>query len=126
MSITISERASKGSARKHFGLALNLKDGTHIIERYKAYHRDVWPEVEQGLKVVGITEMKIFLLPGRRMFIYMQTGDGFNPDRDSLRYLEHHLRCKQWENLMNTLQEKIPEAKENEWWARMEQVYDLT
>ena len=110
---------------KHFAFALNLKDDLQIIEEYKAYHRDVWPEVEQALKAIGITGMKIFLL-GRRMFMYMQTVDGFDPDRDFSPYLDHHPRCKQWEQLMNTLQEKVPEAKENEWWARMEQVYDLT
>ena len=34
-------------------------------------------------------------------------------------------RCKQWDELMQTFQEKIPEAGEDEWWALMEPVYEL-
>lgn len=109
---------------KSFGMALNLKDDPQVIEKYKEYHRNVWPEVEQSLKGVGITSMKIFLI-GRKLFMYMETVDDFEADRDFPKYLEQHSRCKEWDNLMCTYQEKIPEAKENEWWAMMEQVYEL-
>jgi len=109
---------------KHFGMTLNLKDEPQIIEKYKSYHADVWPETEQALKAVGIIQMKIFLL-GRRLFMYMQTVDEFDIDRDFPRYLEQHPRCKEWDDLMSTFQEKVPEAMEDEWWALMEQVYDL-
>ena len=109
---------------KVFGLALNLKDDPQVIESYKEYHRNVWPEVEQALKTVGITAMKIFLL-GRRMFMYMEAVDDFIAERDFPNYLEQHPRCKEWDDLMRTYQEKVPEAKEEEWWAMMEQVYDL-
>ena len=74
---------------KHFGMTLNLKDDAQIIEKYKTYHADVWPETEQALKAVGITGLKIFLL-GRRLFMYMQTVDEFDIDRDFPRYLEQH------------------------------------
>lgn len=107
-----------------FGMALNLKDDPQAIETYKSYHQDVWPEVERALKRVGITSMKIFLV-GRKLFMYMETIDEFEPERDFARYLSDHSRCRQWDDLMQTFQEKIPEAGENEWWALMEPVYDL-
>ena len=109
---------------KHFGLTLDLKDDPQLIEAYKAHHRAVWPEVERSLKAVGITGMTIFLL-GRRMFMVIQAVDEFEPDRDFPRYLELDPRCKEWDALMCTFQEKVPEAKEEEWWALMEPVYDL-
>lgn len=109
---------------KHFALTLNLKDDPQIIEQYKAYHREVWPEVEQSLKAVGVTGMKIFLL-GRQLFMYLQTVDEFDVSHDFGRELELHPRCQEWEDLMCSYQEKVPEAKEDEWWAMMEQVYDL-
>ena len=109
---------------KGFGLTLNLKDDPQIIEKYKEYHRNVWPEVEKALEEIGVTKMKIFLL-GRRMFMYMETGDDFIPERDFPKYLEVDPRCKEWDDLMCTYQEKVPEAKEDEWWAAMEQVFDL-
>ncbi len=110
---------------KCFGLTLNLKDDPETIEKYKAYHREVWPEVEASLREVGITAMRIFLL-GRRMFMYMEAADDFVAERDFPRYLELNPRCKEWDALMCTFQEKVPEAGEDEWWALMEQVYELS
>ena len=110
---------------KSFGMALNLKDDPQAIEKYKEYHRNVWPAVERSLKDVGITSMKIFLI-GRKLFMYMETADDFEADRDFPRYLELHPKCREWDDLMCTYQEKTPEAKEKEWWALMEQVYELT
>ena len=107
-----------------FGMALKLKNDPQAIETYKSYHQKVWPEVETALKRVGITTMKIFLI-GRRLFMYMETVDDFEPERDFPRYLELHPRCKQWDKLMQSFQEKIPEAGVDEWWALMEPVYDL-
>ena len=109
---------------KAFGMALNLKDDPQTIKKYKEYHRNVWPEVEEALKAVGITSMKIFLI-GRKLFMYMETVDDFEADRDFPQYLERHPKCQEWDALMCTYQEKIPEAKEHEWWAMMEQVYEL-
>ena len=109
---------------KSYGLALNLNDNSETIEKYKEHHRNVWLEVETSVKQSGITKIKIFLL-GRRMFMYMETVDDFVPERDFQKYLEADPRCKEWDELMRTFQEKAPEAKENEWWATMEQIYDL-
>ena len=107
-----------------FGMALNLKKDPQAIETYKSHHRNVWPEVESALKRVGIISMRIFLI-GRKLFMYMETTDDFQPERDFARYLADHARCRQWDELMQTFQEKIPEADADEWWARMEPVYEL-
>lgn len=109
---------------RHFGLALNLKDDPHVIEQYKIYHRDVWPEVLESLREVGITRMDIYLL-GRRLFMAIETVDDFDPARDFPRYLELHPRCREWDELMRTFQEPVPEAKPDEWWATMEPVFEL-
>jgi L-rhamnose mutarotase len=109
---------------KTFGLTINLRDDPELIEKYKEYHRNVWPETEQALKTVGITAMKIFLL-GRSMFMYIETVDDFVVERDFLKYLEQDPKCREWDDLMRTFQEKVSEAKADEWWAMMEQVYEL-
>jgi L-rhamnose mutarotase len=107
-----------------YGFALNLKNDPQAIEKYKAYHRNVWPEVAAALKQVGIASMKIYLI-GCKLFMYIEATDDFVPERDFAKYLELHDRCKDWDDLMRTLQEKIPEAGEHEWWALMEPVYEL-
>ena len=109
---------------KTFALTLNLKNDPQAIAKYKQHHQQVWPEVEKALKDVGVVTMKIFLL-GRRMFMYIQTGDDFVAERDFARYLDMHPRCRQWDDLMCAFQEKVPEANQGEWWALMDQVYNL-
>ena len=109
---------------KHFGLTLNLKNDPTIIEQYKAYHRDAWPETLAGLKAVGITKMNIYLL-GRQLFMVMETVDTFDIERDCPRYLEEHPRCREWDELMRTFQEPVKEAQAGEWWAQMEPVFEL-
>ena len=106
-----------------YGFTLLLKDDADVIDRYKRYHREAWPEVIARLKEIGIIEMKIFLI-GRRLFMYMEAVDGFDPDRDFPK-LNELPRYREWDVLMSSMQERVPEAREGEWWAAMEEVFDL-
>ena len=108
-----------------FAFALNLKNDPRAIESYKKYHQEVWPEVESALKQVGIITMRIYLM-GQKLFMYMEADDQFKPERDFAKYLELDSRCGQWDELMRTFQEKLPEAGVDEWWALMEPVYELS
>ena len=109
---------------KYFGLTLMLRDDPAGIARYQAYHRQVWPEVTARIRECGIRQMRIFLLQ-RRMFMYIETDDAFEPARDLARINEAP-RSQEWDVLMRELQELAPEASPGEWWAAMEQVFDLT
>jgi len=109
---------------KRYGRTLNLKDDPAIIQRYVEYHRAVWPEVERGLRTIGIERMLIWRL-GRRLFMLMETVDDFDPTRDFARYMERDARIREWQALMETFQEPVPEAQPGEWWADMEPVYEL-
>ena len=107
-----------------FGLTLNLKDDPDVIEQYKTYHRNVWPEVLDSLREVGITQMDIYLI-GNRLFMAIDTVDDFDPVHDFPRHLEIHPRCREWDVLMRNFQERVPETEPGEWWATMEQVFEL-
>lgn len=109
---------------KDYGMSVNLKDEEEVIQKYKDYHANAWPEVVDALKQVGILDMKIYLL-GRRLFMFMQTEDDFDPGVDFPRYLTIHPRCQEWEDLMGSFQEKLPEAQPHEKWAMMEKVFQL-
>ena len=109
---------------KVYGLALDLKDDPATIEKYKEYHRNPWPEPLAGLRQVGVTEMKIFLL-GTRMFMYMATTDECNPEVDFPRYTKENPKAAEWDALMRTYQQLAPGAKEGEWWALMDKVFDM-
>jgi len=64
-----------------YGMTLMLRDDDEVVARYREYHRNAWPEVLARLREVGVVEMKIYLI-GRRLFMYMEAVDGFDPDRD--------------------------------------------
>lgn len=108
---------------KTYGLTLGLQDDPHKIEEYVRYHRNVWPEVLADLRAVGIQEMKIFLL-GRRLFMYLETDDEFEPRRDFPK-AQASSRSKEWNQFMATLQERAPEAAPGDWWAPMELVFSM-
>jgi len=107
-----------------YGMTLMLKDDEEIVERYKEYHRKAWPEVVSRLRENGITQMRIYLL-SRRMFMYMEAVDGFSPERDFPK-LAQDSRYREWDELMRGLQQPAPEARAGEWWAPMEEVFDLS
>lgn len=110
---------------KQLALTLNLKDDPEVIAAYKSYHANAWPEVTEALQEIGVQQMKIWLL-GRRLFMIAEVGDDFDPDKDFPRYLTLHDKCQEWEDLMTTFQEPVPEAKEGEKWAMMEEVFVLS
>ena len=110
---------------QEFVLTINLVDDQAKIEEYKAYHREVWPEVRACLLEVGIQQMDIYLL-GRRLMMVVRAGDDFDLARDFGRLPNLHPRYREWQALMDTYQERVPEAAPGEHWAMMERVFRLT
>ena len=109
---------------KQLVFTLNLKNDPRIVESYKTYHAEAWPEVIDALKEVGVQQMKIWLL-GRRLFMLAEVVDDFDPSVDFPRYLTLHPRCREWEDLMGAFQEPVPEASPGEKWAPMEEIFAL-
>lgn len=110
---------------KYYGLTLCLQDDPEKIALYQEYHRAVWPEVLADLRASGIQEMRIFLR-GRRLFMYIETTDDFDLQRDLAAAGQRSARSREWNQLMATLQERAPEARPDEWWAPMELVFDTS
>ena len=108
---------------KCYSLTINLKDDDGVIAQYKEYHRHVWPEVLDHARGLGILKTRIFLI-GRRLFMYIETEDGFDLDRAFSTPGEVAARLREWDNLMRGFQERAPEAQADEWWAQMELVHE--
>jgi L-rhamnose mutarotase len=103
---------------------INLKDDPKVVEAYQAYHREVWPEVQQSLRRFGVERMDIYLL-GRRLVMVVDMREGVDY-RDAFRlHSASSPRVAQWEQLMTSFQEPVPEAAPGEWWAAMEPVFQL-
>jgi L-rhamnose mutarotase len=108
---------------KTFGLTLALQDDPHKIATYRREHQAVWPEVVARLRECGVQKMEIFLR-GTRLFMYLVTDDDFDPRRDFARINEDPVSAR-WNAYMAELQARAPEAGPDEWWAVMDQVFDL-
>jgi L-rhamnose mutarotase len=112
------------AASKRHVLTLDLRDDPQVVEVYRKYHEEVWPEVIRSLKTAGICHMEIHQL-GRRLVMIVEVEDG----RDLRGVFEQHAmsdpKVAEWERLMKTLQQRAPGAREGEWWALMEPVYRL-
>ena len=61
---------------KTYAMALDLVESPETINEYKEFHKNVWPEVKQGLSDIGIKEMKIFL-SGNRLFMFFTYDSTF-------------------------------------------------
>jgi len=68
--------------------------------------------------------MHIFVR-GTRLFMYLVTDESFDPRVDFARINEDPVSAR-WNALMATLQQRAPEANEDEWWAPMDLVFDLS
>lgn len=109
---------------KDIAMSVNLKDDEEAIKQYEHHHQHPWPEVVASLKQVGILDMRIYRL-GRRLFMFMQTEDDFDPKVDFPKYLELDKRCQVWEEMMGSFQEALPEAGAGEKWTQMKKVFQL-
>jgi L-rhamnose mutarotase len=104
-------------------LTLDLKDDPQLIAGYKKYHEKVWPEITRSLKASGIEDMEIYLL-GTRMFMIMDVTDGFSFEAKAQADLANP-KVQEWERLMWTFQQPLPQAKRGEKWLVMDRVFKL-
>lgn len=109
---------------KELAMTLDLRNDPTAIATYRKHHQQVWPEVLAALREVGVMDMRIWLR-GNRMFMLMEVKDDFNPDFDFPRYLTLHPRCQEWEDLMGTFQQPLPDSEPGEKWVEMEKVFHM-
>jgi len=105
--------------------ALDLKDDQELIERYKHFHSEqgIWPEIPQTIKDAGIESMEIYLV-GNRLMMITEVNDQFNAAAKAEADANNE-RVVQWEALMDTFQQRLPFAKNNEKWVEMELIFKL-
>ncbi len=106
-----------------FAQALDLKDDPALIAEYVALHREVWPEVTQSLRKIGITSMRIYR-GGTRLFMVIEADDEF----DVARYQAYaqEPRTGAWDALTRRFQQPTPFAQPGEWWSPLEEIFDLS
>jgi L-rhamnose mutarotase len=109
---------------KEFVLTTDLRDDPEVIRQYRAYHAAVWPEVVASLKNVGFRDARIYLL-GRRLVMILRVEDDFDATEASRRHRDAHPRIREWEELMDTFQERPMGTTGDGKWAPMEKLWEL-
>jgi L-rhamnose mutarotase len=69
-------------------------------------------------------QAKIWRL-GRRLFMVVTTGDDFDPEQASADHRASHPRVLEWEEMMDTFQEPVPESDGTGTWAEMRKIFTL-
>ena len=108
---------------KRYCQTLQLKNDPQLIADYIEAHRHVWPEIQAGIKEVGILDMQIYAL-GNNLFMIMDTTDDFDWKRDNER-LAALPRQAEWEAYVAKFQGADPNAPSTEKWKLMERIFKL-
>lgn len=110
---------------KRYCKTLSLKHDDKLIEEYKRVHApgNIWPEISQGMRDVGIIDMEIYLLDNK-LFMIMDVVADFDHDKamDSLA-----LKPKQseWEAYVSRFQNTSADNSAAEKWQIMERIYKM-
>ena len=107
---------------KRYCQTLTLVDDEEMIRKYVLVHSQVWPEIIQGQREVGILKMQIYR-HGRSLFMIMDTVDDFDFECDMAR-LATLPRQAEWEAYVSQFQGCAAESRSDEKWQLMEKIFD--
>jgi L-rhamnose mutarotase len=103
---------------RRFGQVLRVRPEHR--DEYVRLHAAVWPEVLQTIRHCNIRNYSIFLR-GEWLFAYFEyVGDDFDAD---MRKMADNPKTQEWWALMEPMQDPLPDRREGEWWATMDEVF---
>lgn len=108
---------------KRYCQTLQLKDDNELIQAYVQEHKNVWPEIQQGIREVGILNMEIYIHKNL-LFMIVDTADTFDWEKDMQR-LSTLPRQQEWETYMSRFQDAAAEASSAEKWQMMDCIFKL-
>ena len=106
---------------KRYCQTLELTDNKELVEAYIREHAHVWPEVQDGIREVGILDMQIYAL-GNRLFMIVDTVDDFDWVKDNAR-LATLPRQAEWEAYVAQFQGCRADARSDEKWQMMVRIF---
>ena len=108
---------------KRYCQTLNLVDDPELIEKYCEAHAHVWPEIQEGIRSVGILDMQIYRLD-TKLFMICDTVDDFDWEKDNAR-LAMLPRQAEGEAYVAQFQGSRPDAPSTEKWHLMDKIFEL-
>ncbi|MBO4994713.1 MAG: L-rhamnose mutarotase [Muribaculaceae bacterium] len=110
---------------KRYCRALSLRDNENLIAEYRRRHEEgnVWREILDGIRSVGILEMEIYIC-GTQLFMIVETPADFDWD-SAMAKLATLPRQQEWEDYMASFQQADEGASSAEKWQPMERMFHL-
>ncbi|MBP5796656.1 MAG: L-rhamnose mutarotase [Bacteroidales bacterium] len=106
---------------KRFCQTLELINDNNLISKYIDAHKNVWPEIIEGQREVGILDMQIYR-KGCHLFMIMDTVDDFDFEKDMAR-LATLPRQAEWEAYVSQFQGCSPDAPSAKKWQLMQRIF---
>ena len=105
---------------KRYGSVIGVKP--EKLQEYKYHHAHAWPEINAMIRECNIRNYSIYHF-GDQLFSYFEyVGDDYEAD---MAKMAADPKTQEWWALVKPFQNPLPERKEGEWWADMEEVYHL-
>ena len=110
---------------KRYCQTLDLRNDPRLIAEYRRRHEEgnVWVEILDGIREVGILEMEIYLLD-TRLFMIVETPLDFDWD-EAMSRLATLPRQQEWEDYMSIFQLVHTGGTSSEKWRLMERIFHL-
>lgn len=105
---------------KRYGFVIRLQPDA--IERYKAYHREVWPEILDMIRCCNIRNYSIYLKDDYLFGYYEYHGADHTGD---MARMAADPRTQEWWSIMMPMQRPLDSCQDGKWWAGMEEVFHL-
>ncbi|MCW9707920.1 L-rhamnose mutarotase [Fodinibius salsisoli] len=110
---------------KRYCKTLTLKDDAELIREYKKIHKaeNMWTEITQGMKEVGILDMQIYIYENV-LFMIMDTVPDFDHDV-AMQKLSQKPRQAEWEAYVSKFQQADEDSFADQKWKPMERIFKL-
>lgn len=122
----------KGYLQKHhpypirrYVQTMSLRENPELIALYRKAHSEpeFWPEIEKGIRAVGILEMEIYIL-GTRLVMIVDMPDTLDWD-EAMKKLAKLPRQAEWEDHVAEFQSCAKGTTSDEKWQMMERIFHL-
>ena len=105
---------------KRFGMVIGVK--LDKLEEYKRLHAAVWPGVLDMIRKCNIRNYSIYYKDGFLFSYFEYVGDDYQAD---MAQMAADPTTQKWWELCEPCQAPLETRGENEWWARMQEVFHL-
>ncbi|TEU15012.1 MAG: L-rhamnose mutarotase [Anaerolineales bacterium] len=105
---------------ERYGMVIGVK--LDKLEEYKRLHAAVWPGVLDMIRKCNIRNYSIYYKDGFLFSYFEYVGDDYQAD---MAQMAADPTTQKWWELCEPCQAPLETRGENEWWARMEEVFHL-